>query len=658
MEDPQAAERDRAPGLVDDFRRLSRMSETNVIRCLSCCGIIGIGAFIGLVILLNSIHHLGPEDQVVIDGQTKKYVRNGPSTVVLGPEKKKVFRQATRLSFSEYAVVKNFRSGEIRHVRGPTFLFLGAYEVVEKRLPIMLLQRDEYVRLVDQMTGTERVISGPQAVVPEPLEVYPKGVEKAVVLGLDRALVVRIKTTGMLKLIKAGGVYIPRPYEETVEMRNATVLSVLQYAVVKSNLDATMRHVSGPQQLQVGAYEEVLNVTDKIILRKDEYVRLRSKRDGSERVVRGPQTFAPEPMEQTLEGKQRATFLDVDTAALVLNRATGQQRLVTEKGVFMPSPYEQVLEKRSLIRVLPHEAIAIRNAEGQVSILSGGANDNIGFFLKPHWHILEMTWSNFSEDMSKVSSNKSMSKVSFNKIDMRSQMMFFRYSVLTSDNVKLILDGSIFWRVRSVGKMINTTSDPSGDVWHRTRSSLLQAVSKATMANFMMSLKGITTDVSKAQASDTFYSARGVEVESIEITRFEVADAATGAILQKIILESTNIINRLQKQRSTDEVRSVGLLNDIELERKKTNLVLIRATNERLRAEMAGDVEGLRRLGLAQQFLGGLNASVPDLNSRIDLYKHYHQIQSRNAKTNDMAAGGTRFFMTPEDLSLSLKMEL
>merc|ERR1719215_2414508 len=191
---------------------------------------------------------------------------------------------------------------------------------------MMLLQRDEYVRLIDQSTGTERVLSGPQAVVPKVLEVYPSGVEKAVVLGLDLAVLIRVKTTGMLQLITHGGVYMPRPYEEIVEIRTATVLTLLQYAVVKSNLDGIVTHVSGPRLLQVGAYEEVLAVKDKMVLRKDEYVRLRSKKDGSERVVRGPQTIMPEPLEQTLEGKQRATFLDVDTAALVLNRSSGQQR--------------------------------------------------------------------------------------------------------------------------------------------------------------------------------------------------------------------------------------------------------------------------------------------------------------------------------------------
>merc|ERR1719326_2788008 len=133
------------------------------------------------------------------------------------------------------------------------------------------------------MTGNERVISGPKAVIPGPLESSPKGVEKAVVLGMDIAVVVSFKTTGMLRLVTDGGVYIPRPYEEIVETRKATLLSHRQYAVIKSHLEGTLRHEPGPQLLQVGAYEEIIGIYDKFILRKDEYIRLRNKKDGSER---------------------------------------------------------------------------------------------------------------------------------------------------------------------------------------------------------------------------------------------------------------------------------------------------------------------------------------------------------------------------------------
>lgn len=640
-----------------------KRDETVVLAFLSGCGVVGIGAFIGLVVLLCSIHTLDPEDQVVISGPDGKYVRNGPKTVVLAPERKKLFRKATRLSAREYALVKNSRSGEFRHEPGPGLLFLGAYDTLEKVIPVVLLQRDEYMRLVDQMTGSERVVRGPSATIPEPFEIAPNGVEKVVVLGMDLAVLIRIRTTGMLQLVdsrSSGGVYVPRPYEEILEVRRATLLSHRQYAVVKSNLEGSLRHDAGPKLLQVSAYEELVAVKDKILLRKGEYVRLRDKKSAFERVVTGPQAFVPKPYEITLEGKQRAIFLDLDTAALVLNRSSGEQRLITQRGVFVPSPYEQILEKRELIRVLPHEAMLVRDAYGIINIFGGGTGaSSVSFFLKPFCQIVEMTWSSFSDTLLQ-GSDQNVSKISVSRIDMRSRKMAFRYHVLTHDNVELILDGIIFWRVMSVGRMVNMTSDPVGDVWYHARSAVTQAVSKTTLPDFMLNLNSITAEAFQRQAQDGFYAERGVAVESMEITRFDCADQSTANILHSIIETTVNRVNNMQQQVSSDEVRKASLEMDIQLERKRTNLILVQATNERLQAEVAGDTEGLTRLGFAEQVIGGLNATVPSIDTRLDLYKLFQQIESRHQVIRDLASGsgGKLFFLTPKDLGLSLKMEL
>merc|ERR550537_1589530 len=76
-------------------------------------------------------------------------------------------------------------------------------------------------------------------------------------------------------------------------------------------------------------------------------------------------------------------------------------------------------------------------------------------------------------------------KVPVTKIDTRSQYAFFEYSVRTSDNVELILEGTIFWQVVDVATMIERTGDPKGDVWYHARSSLIQAVSAVTLEEFM-----------------------------------------------------------------------------------------------------------------------------------------------------------------------------
>merc|ERR1711988_508556 len=76
-------------------------------------------------------------------------------------------------------------------------------------------------------------------------------------------------------------------------------------------------------------------------------------------------------------------------------------------------------------------------------------------------------------------------KVPVTKIDTRSQYAFFEYNVRTSDNVELLLEGTVFWQVVDVPKMIQTTGDPKGDVWYHARSALIHAISRVTLEEFM-----------------------------------------------------------------------------------------------------------------------------------------------------------------------------
>merc|ERR1712202_98127 len=96
--------------------------------------------------------------------------------------------------------------------------------------------------------------------------------------------------------------------------------------------------------------------------------------------------------------------------------------------------------------------------------------------------------------------------------------------------------------------MIHTTSDPSGDVRHHSRSCLIQAVSKVDLATFMSSFNSIVLQAFKDQSADGFYTDRGVEVHSMELTRYHCVDEKTAAALQEIIQETTNRNNRLQSE--------------------------------------------------------------------------------------------------------------
>merc|ERR1719265_1116474 len=124
-------------------------------------------------------------------------------------------------------------------------------------------------------------------------------------------------------------------------------------------------------------------------------------------------------------------------------------------------------------------------------------------------------WSSYSDPIKESSTSQAHKKVNVTHIDMRARMMFFTYEVRTMDNVKLRLDGNIFWRVKNVRKMIETSSDPEGEVWQHSRSALIQGVSQATLSVFMARFNNITMEAFEAQGNDGFYADRGVEIISL-----------------------------------------------------------------------------------------------------------------------------------------------
>ena len=205
-------------------------------------------------------------------------------------------------------------------------------------------------------------------------------------------------------------------------------------------------------------------------------------------------------------------------------------------------------------------------------------------------------------------------KVPVQKIDLRPQYAFFEYKVRTSDNVELVLEGTIFWAVKDVPRMIERTGDPKGDVWYHARSALIQAVSKVDLLEFMASFNTIAR---AAAADEAFYEERGVKLYSLEVTRYECADGKTASVLQEIIQETTNRINRMQKQRSDNEVEHEELTAKIEREKQRSALIEAQAANEKLQKSVEGESEGTRLAQNTLAFLRQLNVSVPDAQERL-----------------------------------------
>mmetsp|Transcript_69768 Transcript_69768/g.163817 ORF Transcript_69768/g.163817 Transcript_69768/m.163817 type:complete len:633 (+) Transcript_69768:62-1960(+) len=613
--------------------------------------LICVGLLIFLIVTLASIKAVNERQQILKVFPTTKEVTNGPATEIVWPHIGSEIRDAVQISTSEYAVLKHERTQELRHVPGPEFVFMGAYETLEGIRSKTVLQKQEYIRLIDKMTGEERVVQGATTLVPRPLEEAPDGVETAIVIGAQNAVLVYNKTSGVRKLVDTAGAFVPAPYEEILSEQQAILLEPLEYAVVKDLLTGQARNEVGPKLLQAGPYENIMETRRKLVLEKDEYIQFLDKQTGNERVLRGPDQIVPGPNEVAAEGVQKAVFLTDQQAVVVLNRTSGQRRLETTNGVFFPDAYEKVLEVREKYVVLTNQAAVTRDVSGALHMKTGTGGNN-AFFLQPYEELVEMFWSVYdSPDAQDPVPTRSVTM-----IDLRTQKMFYNVEVRTSDNVKMRLEGTIFWQVQDPLALITMTADPAGDVSQRARSGLVAAVSQNTFSVFMSEFNNITQQAYLQQTSDGFYSDRGVELQSMEMTKYDMVDQETADILQLIIQESTNRINRLQQQASQNDVNAARLQADIQLEQQRTDFIKTQASNQKLTAVLEGQAAGTELVESAVAFIDGLNETVPEVNDRTDLYRMHQLLDARNTDTQNLASGQAQLFLTPSNLNLQLRM--
>jgi len=330
-----------------------------------------------------------------------------------------------------------------------------------------------------------------------------------------------------------------------------------------------------------------------------------------------------------------------------VNRTTGQQRLETEPGIFYPGPYERIKSVRNRIVVRPNEAAVLRHSAGNVTVKSGEA-----FFLDPYSTIVEYSWSSYATP----GTAEPVPKDKVRLIDLRILPMFINTEVRTSDQVKLRLDATVFWRVENVLNMVLRTADPPGDVAQRAKSTLVQAVSGTTLAAFMSDFNKISAQATETARAESFYIDRGIRLEGLEIPKFDSVERDTALMLQSIIAQTTERLNNLAKAETTNQINAAKLLADIELEKRRTNLIQKQAFNAELESQSTGESAGSQLLRAAQTFIRGLNNSVPDLDQRVELYQLQEILKSRNIDTQHMASGFDKLFLGPKDLGLKLNV--
>merc|ERR1711967_184464 len=180
---------------------------------------------------------------------------------------------------------------------------------------------------------------------------------------------------------------------------------------------------------------------------------------------------------------------------------------------------------------------------------------------------------------------------------------------------ELVLEGTFFWEVTDLPLMVRTTGDTSGDICNHARSQFIKQVARVDLKEFMDDINSISSRVYSEDLS--FYASRGVSVHSLEVTSYACAESSTSKVLQQIIQETTNRMNRLSQQESENEVLLFKMQGQIEQEKLKEDLLSIQHQHSLAESEAQGKAEAKR----VAAFMVELQKQLPELSDRLSSWQ-------------------------------------
>jgi len=530
-----------------------------------------------------SIHALGPKDQLLVTTLTGKQTIDGPGIKFLPPLKVGRVRRMDILEPGEYCIVKTTTTGTLRRIDGPNQVNLGPYDIILKeKAKAITLEANEYVRLVDDVTGKIRLETGEAIVYPEPTEKFlERGKKKGVAIDPETAVLVRSRKNGDLKLRTKHGMYFPSIDEDIVKVQKLITLAEYQTMIIEDRF-GQYHFVSGAIQAQPLTASNVA---------------LEKKTNNSNE-------------KDNMETKMMEEDVVLTGDVLAVDGNSSKKR-----------------NSNSTTSKLLHLNRSIN-----------GQNGGVSFFLPPYCKIVELVWSNG------VKKDKRGRKMTI--FDSRPWYMNYEFVVRTSDNVELNLSMSFFWSLENIAYMIRNTDDAPGDICHHARSEIIQAVSKVTLKDFMENFNQIIHQTI-LESNDPFYEARGSKIHSVEVRSFECLDKKIDSVLQEIIKESTDRINRLQLVESENEVALEKMKGRIEEEKIKGQLIDVKNEHQRKEALIDGEAEAER----VSAFIKGLNGVC----SAEQAIKIFNELRKAEVMT-ELANSDAHLYFTPAECDLRLGM--
>lgn len=421
-----------------------------------------------------------------------------------------------------------------------------------------------------------------------------------------------------------------------VRRRTAIALGPTDYLRVRDTLSGALRNELGPKLAFLGPGEEVAERLQAIPLKRGQYIRLIDQRSGAIRVERGEALVVLSPTEAILEDVRDGINIDEQAAVLVRDTLSGGLELITAPQVFAPAPTQQVVEVRRRLRLEDHEAVVIKERSGAYRIRSG-ADAERAFFLGPYDELVTFRWSS--------GLHKDRRDLKITHLDRRPKFMWYELEARTQDNVELTIGITFFWQIVDVERMVRTTDDTPGDVCSHARSQIIQSVSQVSLERFLAAFNAIIRAAVLGE-SDGFYTERGVVLHAVEVRAVSCKDPATQRVLQEIIQETTNRLNRLQQQESENEVRLRQIRGETEAEELRGRLMEVRRAVELAQAEIGGAAEA----GRVRAFLEALGAEL----APAEKLAVFQTLRKQEALTA-LSGGSASLFFTPEDVDLRIQ---
>jgi len=599
-----------------------------IIRCCPCsCGY---------------MEYLGQDEQLLLETTTGKETVNGPVSYFPPPSTTLSYqrRPAISLTSQQYITVKDVVSGDLKVVRGPAMYFLGAYEVA--KTPVMnakVLSAVEGIHFSDKRTGQIKLIKGPTTFIPGPFHQIVKTID-AIPLHKGQFLKLEDRLTGNVWHEHGEQLLLLAPtWTQLGVVSNAYSLKSNEYVRLQDTLTGKIRIERGEKLVFPTPFEIPTVIKYAIDLKQFEFCKIQDEASGKIRVERGEKLVWPGPNDKIVLNKRTGTTVDANTAALVQNLDNGLQTLITEPGLFIPAKNEQVLKERKVIRLADHEAVVLKDKNGDYHYYYGDPTKGTerAFFIPPYWELVKLCWSR--------GRRREKRDLIITIFDTRPQFMSFEFNCRTSDNVEMILEGTFFWEILSLPEMMRTTSDASGDVCAHARSCFIQLVSKVKLAEFMDTFNDIAH---RAHSDDDeFYKMRGIKIHSLEVTQYKCADSSTSKILSQIIMETTNRMNRLSRQESENDVALAKIHAEVTQEKARSEVIKIKQEHSVSTARAEGEAE-------AQKTVSYLKHVEKSMESKQTAEDTWHVLRKHEG-LKAVAAGKAQVYFTPKDANITIE---